>query len=240
MIQNSNNEKNIPIKNENDTSEISLEEINYSFTKSGKCIKHVFQIFFAGDFGVGKSCLFRRFIDGTYKETERCTVGAEYYTKDYELDNDRTITLKFVDISGYELYSNKSSSLYEGSVGAFVIFDFTRIDTFNKIEMWKKDIDEKVHVSENRPIPCILIGNKIDCCKDRKSFKSKEEIEKFVLEYNFINYYEISVKEQVNFDEPLRYLINYIIDNNIEPLVNENRDVLNNETETDSSNCFLS
>lgn len=231
------NENNIPIKNENVSSEISLEEINQGFTKSGECIKRVFQIFFAGDFGVGKTCLFRRYIDGTYNETMRCTINPDYYTKDYELDNDRAVTLKFVDISGYELYSDKTHSLYKGSVGAIVIFDVTRIDSFNKIEEWKKDIDEKVQVSGNRPIPCLLIGNKIDCCQDHKIFKSKEEIEKFVVEKKFIKYFETSAKEQINIDEPLNYLINYIIDNKIEPFVD---DGTNTSTESDSSNCFLS
>lgn len=236
MNHNSNNENNIQIKNETVSSEISLDEINYSFTKSGKCIKMEFQIFFAGDFGVGKTCLFRRYIDGTYHETTRCTIGPEYYTKDFELDNDRSVTLKFVDISGYELYSNKTRSLYKGSVGAIVMFDVTRIESFYKVELWKKDIDEKIRVSGNRAIPCLLIGNKIDCCKDHNKIKSKEEMKKFISEKNFINYFEISVKEQSNFDEPLRYLINYIVDNNIEPFIDENKD----EIESDSSNCFVS
>lgn len=237
MNQFSNDENSISIKNENASSEMSLEEINYSFNKFGKCLKKKeLQIFLAGDFGVGKTCLFRRFIDGTYEETDRCTIGAEYYTKDYEIDNEKTVIVKLIDISGYELYSNKTPSLYEGSVGGILVFDVTRIESFNKIEEWKKDIDEKVRVSENRPIPCLLVGNKIDRCKDHKRVKSKEEIERFILQKNFIKYFEISVKEQTDLNELFNYLINHIIDNNIEPFINENENIA---TES-NSNCSLS
>jgi hypothetical protein len=47
-------------------------------------------------------------------------------------------------------------------VGAVVVFDVTRPDTFEAAAKWKADIDAKVTVGvEEKPIPVILLANKV-------------------------------------------------------------------------------
>ena len=51
---------------------------------------------------------------------------------------------------------------YKDAVGAFVLFDVTRSDTFDAVARWKADLDTKVSLPDGRPIPAVLIGNKAD------------------------------------------------------------------------------
>lgn len=77
---------------------------------------------------------------------------------------------------------------YKEAVGAFIVFDVTRKDTFQAVEKWKagnylnpwiinvqlkfislfetQDLDSKVLLPDGRPIPCVLIGNKADAIVD--------------------------------------------------------------------------
>ena len=51
---------------------------------------------------------------------------------------------------------------YKEAVGAFVVFDVTRTNTFENTEKWKGDIDGKVDLSvDHKPIPMVLLANKV-------------------------------------------------------------------------------
>ena len=51
---------------------------------------------------------------------------------------------------------------YKDAVGAFLVFDVSRSDSFRAVEKWKTDLDSKVLLPDGRPIPCVLLGNKSD------------------------------------------------------------------------------
>ena len=42
-----------------------------------------------------------------------------------------------------------------------MVFDVTRVSTFEAVQKWKSDIDAKVFLSDNRPIPVVLLANKV-------------------------------------------------------------------------------
>jgi Ras-related protein Rab-32 len=48
---------------------------------------------------------------------------------------------------------------YKDAVGAIIVFDLTKRKTFEAVDTWRKDIEEKLNVDE--PIPVLLIGNKV-------------------------------------------------------------------------------
>ena len=50
---------------------------------------------------------------------------------------------------------------YKEAVGAFVVFDVTRLSTFEAVQMWKSDLDNKVLLPNGKPIPAILLANKV-------------------------------------------------------------------------------
>lgn len=50
---------------------------------------------------------------------------------------------------------------YKEAVGAFIVFDVSRVATFDAVVKWKNDLDAKVQLPDGSPIPCILLANKV-------------------------------------------------------------------------------
>ena len=50
---------------------------------------------------------------------------------------------------------------YKEAVGAFVVFDVTRAATLEAVPKWKADLDSKVVLPDGRPIPTVLLANKV-------------------------------------------------------------------------------
>jgi Ras-related protein Rab-32 len=50
---------------------------------------------------------------------------------------------------------------YRDVDAAFVVFDVTRVSTFESVQKWKHDIDSKVCLPDNTPIPAVLLANKV-------------------------------------------------------------------------------
>lgn len=50
---------------------------------------------------------------------------------------------------------------YKDAVGAFIVFDVTRVATFDAVDKWKQDLDSKVQLPDGSSIPCVLLGNKV-------------------------------------------------------------------------------
>ena len=50
---------------------------------------------------------------------------------------------------------------YQGAVGAFVVFDVTEPASFDAVQMWKEDVDNKLLLPNGQPIPAVLLANKV-------------------------------------------------------------------------------
>jgi Ras-related protein Rab-32 len=44
---------------------------------------------------------------------------------------------------------------YKEALGALIVFDITKEQTFEGVKKWKLDIDNKVYIKDEKPIPCI-------------------------------------------------------------------------------------
>ena len=60
-------------------------------------------------------------------------------------------------VHGSGMFTHISNFSLKEAVGAFVVFDVTRTDTFAAVEKWKNDLDTKVLLPDGRPIPCVLV-----------------------------------------------------------------------------------
>lgn len=49
---------------------------------------------------------------------------------------------------GQERYGNMTRVYYKEAVGALVVFDMTRLSTFQAVLKWKVDLDSKVSLEE--------------------------------------------------------------------------------------------
>ena len=62
---------------------------------------------------------------------------------------------------GQERFGNMTRVYYKEAVGAFIVFDVTRAQTFDCITKWKTDLDTKVTLPNGSPIPTVLLANKV-------------------------------------------------------------------------------
>ena len=53
---------------------------------------------------------------------------------------------------GQERFGNMTRVYYKEAVGAFIVFDVTRVSTFEAVQKWKHDIDSKVHSARCRRV----------------------------------------------------------------------------------------
>ncbi|MHA1230791.1 MAG: GTP-binding protein [Candidatus Helarchaeota archaeon] len=124
--------------------------------------KYSYKMCILGDGGVGKTTLITTFVKGLdrFKHDYKATIGANIMSKDYKLLENITVRLNIWDLAGQFDYFYKSRQLYlSGSHAIALVYDATRIDTFNNIKKW---YDEVVKIVDKNKIEFLLIGNKID------------------------------------------------------------------------------
>ena len=117
-----------------------------------------FKVSLIGDFGVGKTCLFRRFVDGTYyAEESTATLGMEFTSHTFNIDR-KTIRLDMWDTSGQERYRSMTASYFRGADGIAIFYDVTNKESFINVKKWVDEIDKHGHGDCVK----ILIGTKSD------------------------------------------------------------------------------
>jgi small GTP-binding protein len=87
-----------------------------------------------GDFGVGKTSLVRRFVDGQFSDKYLSTVGVKISRKSLELDeinstNIRKMQMIIWDIEGSNKFKAIAPTYFQGAKGAIIVADVTRQET---------------------------------------------------------------------------------------------------------------
>jgi len=181
-------------------------------------VEHLFKILVVGDIGTGKTSIIKRYVHGIFSMHYKSTIGVESALKVINWDAKTEIRLQLWDIAGQERFGNMTRVYYKEAVGAFVVFDVTRIGTFEAAAKWKHDIDAKVTVgTEEKPIPVVLLANKIDLAKDGFA-KSPSQMEQFCQEHAFQGWFETSAKDNQGIDMAAKFLIQKILENQVTEL----------------------
>ena len=176
----------------------------------------VLKVIVVGEMGTGKTSWIRQYVQGFFSEFYKTTIGVDFANKNITWNDGVQINLQLWDIAGQERYGNMTHVYYQEAVGALVIFDVNRTKSFDMVKEWKADIDSKVLTSTGEPIPSLLLGNKIDIASEGK-WNGQENIENYVKEHNFIGFFETSAREKTNIDKAAQFLVDYIMNNHIEP-----------------------
>ncbi|KAH3673407.1 hypothetical protein WICPIJ_009795 [Wickerhamomyces pijperi] len=119
--------------------------------------EYLFKIVLIGDSGVGKSNLLTRFTRNEFDLESRSTIGVEFATRTIEIDGKR-VKAQIWDTAGQERYRAITSAYYRGAVGALIVYDISKSESYESISKWLKELRD--HADENIVIE--LVGNKSD------------------------------------------------------------------------------
>ena len=150
-----------------------------------------FTLIFIGDSSVGKSCLTTKAVKNEFEDYYQATVGFEFMTFNLKL-NDKIIKFQIWDTCGQEIYKSLISNFYRNSSLAVLVYSIDNKESFNHIENWLNDLKSQA----NEDVRIFLVGNKADLEEERKV--TKEEGEKYKLDYNLDLFMETSAKTGQN------------------------------------------
>ncbi|XP_026194593.1 ras-related protein Rab-11B [Cyclospora cayetanensis] len=119
---------------------------------------YLYKIVLIGDSGVGKSNMLSRFTRDEFNLESKSTIGVEFATKSVYLDEGKVIKAQIWDTAGQERYRAITSAYYRGAVGALLVYDITKRQSFDNVERWLKELRD--HADPN--IVILLVGNKSD------------------------------------------------------------------------------
>ncbi|OIT36295.1 PREDICTED: ras-related protein Rab11D [Nicotiana attenuata] len=139
-------------------------------------IDYVFKVVLIGDSAVGKSQILARFARNEFSLDSKATIGVEFQTRTLVIQH-KSVKAQIWDTAGQERYRAVTSAYYRGAVGAMLVYDITKRQTFDHIPRWLEEL--RAHADRN--IVIMLIGNKTDLedqravpTEDAKEFAQKE------------------------------------------------------------------
>ncbi len=146
------------------------------------------------------------------------TIGVEFGAKTIQI-NGKTIKIQIWDTAGQEAFQAITRTYYKGAIGALLVYDITRRDTFTHVTKWLDD----VRTNSSKNVTVILIGNKKDL-EDKRQV-SYEEGEAFAKE-NGLMFLETSAKTAYNvvesFNLSAQCILNNIDRTGVDPTINSN------------------
>ena len=162
------------------------------------------KVIVAGDGGVGKTTLLKRFVDGTFDMRTNMTIGVEIHQKSVEIPHNMKVDLVIWDFGGQERFRFLLDSFMNGASGAILMFDPTRIMTLFNLVEW---IDLVRNYDPNLPI--ILIAGKMDLLDG--PFCDEDKAIEFQHNNNIQEFFKVSSKTGENVNEAFSSLVNDIL-----------------------------
>ncbi|VAH15616.1 unnamed protein product [Triticum turgidum subsp. durum] len=93
---------------------------------------YLFKMVLIGDSGVGKSNILSRFTRNHFSLDSKSTIGVEFATKSLQMEG-KTIKAQIWDTAGQERYRAITSAYYRGAVGALLVYDITKKQSFDNV-----------------------------------------------------------------------------------------------------------
>ncbi|XP_010257365.1 PREDICTED: ras-related protein RABA4d [Nelumbo nucifera] len=141
-------------------------------------IDYVFKVVLIGDSAVGKSQLLARYARNEFSLDSKATIGVEFQTRTLVIDH-KTVKAQIWDTAGQERYRAVTSAYYRGAVGAMLVYDMTKRQSFDHVAKWLDEL--RSHADKN--IVIMLVGNKSDLStlrtvpiEDAKDFAQSESL----------------------------------------------------------------
>jgi small GTP-binding protein len=163
-----------------------------------------------GDGAVGKTALRERYLGKGFSSNYIMTIGADFAVKAVTV-GERPAKFQIWDLAGQPRFSSVRALYYRGSMGALLIFDVTRPDSFINQRAW---VDELWKSNGKGPVPIVLLGNKADLrgqsgdeISNEQALAYAEKLSEETQATGFeIHYLETSAKTGQNVDDAFQLL----------------------------------
>lgn len=112
------------------------------------------KIILLGESGVGKTFLYKRFTTNKVPTTCVATLGMDFFTREFTLDEKFDFNLDVWDTAGQEKFRAVNRSYYNEADMAFFVYDITDRNSFVNLQYW---IDDYFNCTSSQN-PVILLG----------------------------------------------------------------------------------
>ena len=156
---------------------------------------YVFKYIIVGESGVGKTCLMKQFNDFQFDPNHEITIGVGCGDRILQLEGYPITKIRTWDTAGTEHFRSMALSYFRDAIGAILVYDITRLNTFDRLTEWLSDAYN--HCSPD----CVfmLVGNKRDHSDARKVDRNRGVL--FSKMNNNIIFMETSAKTAYNVEE---------------------------------------
>lgn len=115
-----------------------------------------------GTFGVGKTSLVRRYVQGMFDDAYLSTIGVQVFHKELQRPSSQD-GLKMVlwDLANIERFTAMEKQYFRGASGAIIVVDLSRPDTLSE-----KNIHINTFLEINPAAELVFAGNKLDLVDD--------------------------------------------------------------------------
>jgi len=170
----------------------------------------VLKIVLIGDGGVGKTAIRERYLGKGFKAQYLLTIGADFAMRDDQASG-MPIRYQIWDLAGQQRFDAVREVYYKGCVGALLVYDVTRPDSYFNTPKW---INELWTNNGRGRVPLVVVANKIDMRELSDDTVSEEQgriftdrLSKLTKPEGFIcNYIETSAKTGVNIQKAFTLL----------------------------------
>eukprot|EP01126_Amoeba_proteus_P040373 TRINITY_DN4302_c0_g1_i8.p1 TRINITY_DN4302_c0_g1~~TRINITY_DN4302_c0_g1_i8.p1 ORF type:complete len:237 (-),score=33.08 TRINITY_DN4302_c0_g1_i8:24-734(-) len=154
---------------------------------------HLYKVLVIGDYAVGKTSIIKRYCEGYFTPNYKLTIGVDFAVKSLEIEN-KNVSLQLWDVAGHERFGTMTRVYYKYAIAALVVFDLTRPATFEAVLKWRDDVNSKVILANDQPIPLVLLANKCDL---EDVHVNKEELDLFCQQNGFLKWFETSALSDI-------------------------------------------
>jgi small GTP-binding protein len=116
----------------------------------------IVKVVVAGDAGVGKTSLIRRYCTGMFQESRVATIGVDFQIKIVEMDG-KSIKLSIWDIAGQERFGAFRDSFYRGARSVALVYDVSDPTSLENLPRWQAEIMRVCQTAR-----FVVVGNKLD------------------------------------------------------------------------------
>lgn len=162
-------------------------------------MSEIYKIITIGNNGIGKTCIYNRFVDNFYDQSFPSTIGVDFRVKTIK-SNDKEYKLQMWDLAGLDKFKIIIRPYFRDAHGVILVYDITNKDSFNELSRWIDELSNFYNLNDKKNSPIIiLVGNKYDLNNSREV--SSEEAKQFVEKHLIDGYIECSAKNNYQISE---------------------------------------